>query len=51
MWECNMTKDMIKLDSFLDVSRFQTKPANTADSDKWPHSLNARASAIHIPKL
>jgi hypothetical protein len=50
-WTNNMSRDMIKLDNFLDVSRPQSTPAHTDDSSKWPRSLNGRASAILMPKF
>ena len=50
-WTSNMSRDMIKLDTFLDIGRPQPVPANTDDSSKWPRSLNGRASAILMPKF
>jgi hypothetical protein len=50
-WTNNMSRDMIKLDNFLDVGRPQPVPAHIEDSSKWPRSLNGRASAILMPKF
>ncbi len=50
-WTNNMSKDMIKLDSFLDVGRSKTAPPIATESDKRPRHLNGRTSAILIPKF
>jgi hypothetical protein len=50
-WTNNMSCNMIKLDTFLNVSRLQTAPAHTGDSSKYPHSLNGQASATLMPKF
>jgi hypothetical protein len=38
-WTNNMSKDMIKLDSFLDVGRSKSAPPIATDSDKRPPTL------------
>jgi hypothetical protein len=50
-WTNNMSKDMIRLDTFLDVTPAKPTPAHTSESAKWPSSLNGRTSAILIPKF
>jgi hypothetical protein len=50
-WTNNMSKDMIKLDSFLDVGRSKHAPPIATESDKRPRHLNGRTSTILIPKF
>jgi hypothetical protein len=50
-WMNNISDMMIKLDTFLDVGQAKTTPAHITRSNKWPRSLNGRASVILIPKF